>query len=69
MVKVELPLEEAVVEAARQNYERDVRNGLLDEDYGIVYPEYETEARSLLEQTGENFKPEAPDVRWITLSS
>ena len=63
MNKLYLPFEEAVLESAKQNYDRDHRVGVLGnrdtwEKESEIYLE---EARHLLESTRENYIPEFPE--------
>ena len=68
-----LPIEEAVSLAAKQNHQRDVRLGITDTDEEweeITEFEkklYLSEARGLLEDTGENYYPEHDDHQLIIL--
>lgn len=59
MVKRELSLENAVREAAKQNFLVDRRKGLVWlHEWSSSQQEYEKEARAVLLQTGENYLPE-----------
>jgi len=69
--KIELPFNTAVGRAARQNFNKDVRNGKVNmfewvEDQDIQR-RYHSEARALLLRDGENMIPEFPDVEHIFL--
>ncbi len=65
-----LPLEAAVVSAAKQNFERDTRQELLDpnDTWESCKDQYLADARKLLEEHGENFKPEFEDHALIHVS-
>lgn len=59
--RIYLPLEDAVVKAAHQNFERDVRVGIesINDKFSGGAPDiYYEEARHTLTTTGENYLPE-----------
>jgi hypothetical protein len=58
---LDLPLEEAVVAAARQNRNYDRGIG----EFGVPWELYLKEARYILNLTGENWAPESPDLPLI----
>ena len=56
--------QEFIEKAARQNFDRDVRQDIEDPSDKIP-KEYYDEAKALLDTDGENYLPEAPDFDWI----
>lgn len=67
-VRKELPLEQAVQEAAEQNWNVDLAKGLVhEEDKPEEFADYLEEARHLLETTGENYLPESTVFHHIVL--
>lgn len=65
---VTLPLGRAVTRSARQNFERDVRAGLVRElEWADMQEEYESEARAILMRDGQNYSPEYPHTEHILL--
>jgi hypothetical protein len=56
--------QEFIEKAARQNFDRDVRQDIEDPSDKIP-KEYYDEAKALLDADGENYLPEAPDFDWI----
>ena len=60
MKRLELPFNEAVEQAARQNYYVDRRrhNLPIGTKWKDVAAEYLEEARAVLKETGENYLPE-----------
>ena len=56
--------QEFIKKAARQNFDRDVRQDIEDPSNKIP-KEYYDEAKALLDAGGENYLPEAPDFDWI----
>jgi hypothetical protein len=58
---LDLPLEEAVVAAARQNRDYDRKIG----EFGVPWKLYLEEARYILNLTGENWVPGSPDLPLI----
>lgn len=68
---IELPFKDALVRAASQNFDRDVRKGVVEEsewNQPLVQKEYLSEARGILLRDGENSKPEFPDHEQIVLA-
>ena len=56
--------QEFIEKAARQNFDRDVRQDIKDPSDKIPKVYYD-EAKALLEADGENYLPESPDFDWI----
>lgn len=68
--RLELPFEEAVIEAAKQNFERDNKFGLIrrfEWNKKSVRDEYEEEAKIILTETGENYYPDFLNHKHIVL--
>ena len=66
MKVVKMPLEEAVIKAAEQNFRVDVKRGLEKEsEWGNLQDLYKEEARYLLVTTGENYLPENGETEHI----
>lgn len=70
IVKKEYDFEEAVIKAAEQNIRRDHRIGecqadSLEKADSEMREVYLSEARCVLEQSGENYLPEHPDNEHI----
>ena len=56
--------QEFIEKAARQNFDRDVRQDIKDPSDKIPKVYYD-EAKALLDADGENYLPESPDFDWI----
>ena len=56
--------QEFIEKAARQNFDRDVRQDIKDPSDKIP-KEYYDEAKALLDADGENYLPGSPDFDWI----
>ena len=69
MNKITLPLEEAVAQSAKQNFDRDKKMGVFEdgESWESESEMYLEEARHLLETTGSNYIPDYPDHPYIVL--
>ncbi len=58
MQEIYLPKQEAIVESAKQNFERDVLDELVKEnEWELLKESYENEAKTVIEQTGSNYIP------------
>lgn len=70
VVRIELSFNEAILRAARQNFDKDVRLGRANTvEWNDVQNEYFSEARAILLRDGENFPPEYPDYEHIILKT
>lgn len=70
IVEVYLPFGEAVEKSARQNFERDVRDGTASGvEWHLCQKEYRSEARAQLKISGENFRPKYPHFEHYKLEN
>lgn len=67
MKEIYLSLNEAITESAKQNFNHDVRNGVVERrDWQESESIYLREAEEILRSTGSNYIPERHEV-WIKL--
>ena len=65
-----LPMQDAILAAATQNFERDVSEGLVEaHEKEELFPLYLKEAESVIKTTKQNYRPELPNIDHITLKT